>query len=192
MGVAAIYQEPLLFPDLNVAENIFISHQDRRAVVGWEAMFSEAEGILPELGVALDVRSPARGLTLAAQQSVEIAKAISMNVRVLIMDEPPASLSAHEATELFRLVRDLKRQGVAILFVSHRMEEVFEIADKVTVFRDGRLISTRPRAEATPQRAIADMVGREIDLTKARTTCAQKDVVLSVADLGGQGVFEGG
>ena len=86
------------------------------------------------------------------------------------MDEPTASLSAHEVQELFKLVRDLKRQGVAILFVSHRMEEVFEIADKITVFRDGRLISTRTRLEATPQRAIADMVGREIDLTKARTS----------------------
>jgi rhamnose transport system ATP-binding protein len=191
LGVAAIYQEPLLFPDLNVAENIFISHQDRGAVVGWREMFRDADKILAELGMTLDVRKPARGLTLAAQQSVEIAKAISLNVRVLIMDEPTASLSAHEVQELFKLVRDLKRQGVAILFVSHRMEEVFEIADKITVFRDGRLISTRTRLEATPQRAIADMVGREIDLTKARTTCAQKDVVLSVADLGRQGVFEG-
>ena len=150
LGIAAIYQEPLLFPDLNVAENIFISHQDRGAVVGWRKMYRDAEAILAELGVALDVRNPARGLTLAAQQTVEIAKAISMNVRVLIMDEPTASLSAHEAQELFKLVYDLKKQGVAILFVSHRMEEVFEIADKVTVFRDGRLISTRPRAEATP------------------------------------------
>jgi rhamnose transport system ATP-binding protein len=191
LGVAAIYQEPLLFPDLNVAENIFISHQDRGAVVGWREMFREAEAILAELGVALDVRSPARGLTLAAQQSVEIAKAISLNVRVLIMDEPTASLSAHEVQELFRLARDLKRQGVAILFVSHRIEEVFEIADKVTVFRDGRLISTRLAIEATPQRVIADMVGREIDLTKARATSAGKDVVLSVADLSRQGVFEG-
>jgi rhamnose transport system ATP-binding protein len=191
LGVAAIYQEPLLFPDLNVAENIFISHQDRGAVVGWREMFREAETILAELGVSLDVRNPARGLTLAAQQSVEIAKAISLNVRILIMDEPTASLSAHEVQQLFRLVRDLKRQGVAILFVSHRIEEVFEIADKVTVFRDGRLISTRPRLEATPQRAIADMVGREIDLTKARATSARKDLVLSVADLSRQGVFEG-
>jgi rhamnose transport system ATP-binding protein len=191
LGVAAIYQEPLLFPDLNVAENIFISHQDRGAIVGWRDMFRDADKILSELGMTLDVRKPARGLTLAAQQSVEIAKAISLNVRVLIMDEPTASLSAHEVQELFRLVRDLKRQGVAILFVSHRMEEVFEIADKITVFRDGRLISTRTRLEATPQRAIADMVGREIDLTKARTTCARRDVVLSVADLGRQGVFEG-
>ena len=191
LGVAAIYQEPLLFPDLNVAENIFISHQDRGAVVDWRQMFREADKILAELGMSLDVRKPARGLTLAAQQSVEIAKAISLNVRILIMDEPTASLSAREVQELFKLVRDLKRQGVAILFVSHRMEEVFEIADKVTVFRDGRLISTRMRNEATPQRAIADMVGREIDLTKARTACARKDVVLSVTDLSRQGVFEG-
>ena len=144
-------------------------------------MFREAEAILAKLGVALDVRSPARGLTLAAQQSVEIAKAISLNVRVLIMDEPTASLSAHEAQELFRLVRDLRDQGVAILFVSHRMEEVFEIADKVTVFRDGRLISTRPRAEVTPQSAIADMVGREIGLLSARARSAPRgELLLSV------------
>jgi rhamnose transport system ATP-binding protein len=191
MGVAAIYQEPLLFPDLNVAENIFISHQDRGAVVNWKGMIREAEAILAKLGVALDVRSAARGLTLAAQQSVEIAKAISMNVRVLIMDEPTASLSAHEARELFRLVHDLKRQGVAILFVSHRMEEVFEIADKITVFRDGRLISTRTRAEATPRGAVADMVGREIDLSKRRATSAQSELLLSVSNLGRRGVFEG-
>src|SRR5271167_3187927 len=160
LGVAAIYQEPLLFPDLNVAENIFISHQDRGALVGWNKMFREAEAILAELGVALDVRNPARGLTLEAQ-------------------------------ELFRLVRDLKRQGVAILFVSHRLEEVFEIADKITVFRDGRLIATRPRTEATPQHAIADMVGREIDITKRRATSARPELLLSVEGLGRRGVFEG-
>jgi rhamnose transport system ATP-binding protein len=190
LGIAAIYQEPLLFPDLNVAENIFISHQDRGAIVGWRQMFRDAETILAELGVALDVRNPASGLTLAAQQTVEIAKAISMNVRVLIMDEPTASLSAHEAQELFRIVGDLKRQGVAILFVSHRMEEVFEIADRITVFRDGRLIATRPRAEATPQRAIADMVGRAVDLTKTRASVMRNELLLSVDRLGRQGVFE--
>jgi rhamnose transport system ATP-binding protein len=193
LGVAAIYQEPLLFPDLNVAENIFISHRDRGGVVNWRQMFLEAEAILAELGVALDVRSPARGLTLAAQQSVEIAKAISMNVRVLIMDEPTASLSAHEVRELFRLARDLKRHGVAILFVSHRLEEVFEIADKVTVFRDGRLISTRPRSETTPQSAITDMVGRELEALKARPIVRRQDPepLLSVVSLGRRGSFEG-
>ena len=159
-GIAAIYQEPLLFPDLQVAENIFISHQGRGLLAGWREMYRRAEEILAALGVSLDVRSPARGLTLAAQQSVEIAKAISLDVRVLIMDEPTASLSAHEVAQLFKLVRDLRDQGVAILFVSHRMEEVFDIADVVTVFRDGRLISTRAGADVTPQKAIADMVGR--------------------------------
>jgi rhamnose transport system ATP-binding protein len=191
LGIAAIYQEPLLFPDLNVAENIFVSHQDRGRVVSWRKMFQDAEAILAELGVSLDVRSPARGLTLAAQQSVEIAKAISLKVRVLIMDEPTASLSAFEVDQLFKLVRDLRNQGVAILFVSHRMEEVFEIADKITVFRDGRLISTRPRAEVTPQLAIADMVGRAVGLLNTRKPAARGELLLSVRDLGLKGVFEG-
>ncbi len=190
-GIAAIYQEPLLFPDLNVAENIFVSHQNRGAVTNWRQMFREAEAILASLGVALDVRSPARGLTLAAQQSVEIAKAISLNVRVLIMDEPTASLSAHEVAQLFRLVRDLRSKGVAILFVSHRMEEVFQIADTVTVFRDGRLISTRPAAEVTPQKAIADMVGREMGLFQRRAAAKKGEKLLAVRGLARAGVFEG-
>ena len=190
-GIAAIYQEPLLFPDLNVAENIFVSHQGRGAITNWRQMFRRAEAILAALGVTLDVRSPARGLTLAAQQSVEIAKAISLNVRVLIMDEPTASLSAHEVAQLFRLVRDLRDQGVAILFVSHRMEEVFEIADEVTVFRDGRRVSTQPRAEATPQRVIADMVGREMRLLQKRSAATRGERLLSVQGLGRAGVFEG-
>jgi rhamnose transport system ATP-binding protein len=189
-GIATVYQEPLLFPDLNVAENIFIGHTDRGTVTKWRQMSREAERILATLGVALDVKSPARGLTLAAQQSVEIAKAISLNVRVLIMDEPTASLSAHEVAQLFKIVRDLRDRGVAIVFVSHRMEEVFEIADRITVFRDGRLISTRTLAESTPQRAIADMVGREVGLFNPREAARQGEVVLSVRALGREGVFE--
>src|SRR4030095_3945422 len=115
----------MVFPDLNVAENIFITHRNRASVVNWGRMFREAEDILARLGVHLDVRMPARGLTLAAQQTVEIAKAISLKVRVLIMDEPTAALSAHEVAQLFKLVRTLRAQGVAILFISHRMDEVF-------------------------------------------------------------------
>ncbi|HET7718032.1 MAG TPA: sugar ABC transporter ATP-binding protein [Bauldia sp.] len=190
-GIAAIYQEPLLFPDLNVAENIFISHQDRGAFAHWRETFRKAEEILGELGVSLDVRSPARGLTLAAQQSVEIAKAISLKVRVLIMDEPTASLSAHEVAKLFKLVMDLRAKGVAILFVSHRLEEVFEIADRITVFRDGRHISTRTRAETTPQRAIADMVGRDMGLLQPRASLPRGELLLSVRGLAREGVFEG-
>jgi rhamnose transport system ATP-binding protein len=190
-GIAAIYQEPLLFPDLNVAENIFIGHQDRGAFTNWRRMFCRAEEILGALGIVLDVRSPARGLTLAAQQSVEIAKAISLNVRVLIMDEPTASLSAHEVALLFKLMRGLRDKGAAILFVSHRLEEVFEIADRVTVFRDGRRISTRPRAEVTPQGAIADMVGREMGLMMPRPLEPHGDLVISVRGLAREGAFQG-
>ena len=189
-GIATVYQEPLLFPDLNVAENIFIGHTDRGAFTKWRQMSREAERLLATLGVALDVKSPARGLTLAAQQSVEIAKAISLNVRVLIMDEPTASLSAHEVAQLFKIVKDLRDRGVAIVFVSHRMEEVFEIADRITVFRDARLISTRTSAESTPQRAIADMVGREVGLFNPRAPAKHGDVVLSLRGLAREGVFE--
>ena len=190
-GIAAIYQEPLLFPDLTVAENIFISHLDRGFMTGWGDMNRRAEALLASLGVGLDVRSPARGLTLAAQQSVEIAKAMSLNVRVLIMDEPTASLSAHEVAQLFGLVEDLRAKGVAILFVSHRMEEVFAIADQVTVFRDGRHISTTARASVTPQRAIADMVGREMGLFAPRPAAPLGAPLLSVRDLARKGTFGG-
>jgi rhamnose transport system ATP-binding protein len=188
-GIATVYQEPLLFPDLNVAENIFIGHPDRSALTNWRQMSREAHRILATLGVMLDVRSPARDLTLAAQQSVEIAKAISLSVRVLIMDEPTASLSAHEVAQLFKIVKDLRNRGVAIVFVSHRIEEVFEIADRITVFRDGRLISTCSRAETTPKRAIADMVGREVGLFRPRTPATHGEVILSVRGLSREGVF---
>ena len=153
LGIAAIYQEPMVFPDLNVAENIFISHRNRGMVVNWSrANGADAEAILAQLDVKLDVRMPARGLTLAAQQAVEIAKAISLKVRVLIMDEPTASLSAHEVDQLFRLVDSLRSQGVAILFIGHRMEEVFRIADRVTVLRDGKLdlLAATQRSQPRP------------------------------------------
>src|SRR5918996_6220918 len=106
-------------------------------------MYRDAEAILARLDARLDARQPARGLSVAHQQAVEIAKAISLDVRVLIMDEPTAALSAHEVGRLFGQVRHLTENGVSILFISHRLEEVFEIADRVTVLRDGRLISSR-------------------------------------------------
>jgi rhamnose transport system ATP-binding protein len=190
-GIAAIYQEPMIFPDLNVAENIFISHQGRGSVVNWRRMYQEAEAILAKLGVMLDVRSPARGLTVAAQQTVEIAKALSLNTRVLIMDEPTAALSAHEVTRLFQLVRTMRGQGVAILFISHRLEEVFEVADRVTVFRDGKRISSAPIAEVTPESAIRDMVGRELESFFAKDSSKKGELLLSVKNLGREGAFSG-
>lgn len=188
-GIAAIYQEPMVFPDLNVAENIFISHQDRGPVVRWGKMYRDAEDILSKLDVDLDVRQPARGLTLAAQQAVEIAKAISLDARVLIMDEPTASLSAHEVTQLFRLVRSLRNRGVSILFIGHRLEEVFEISDRVTVLRDGKWISSTPREQVSAEQVIRDMVGREIDEFFAKGETERGKLMMSVRDLGKENVF---
>jgi rhamnose transport system ATP-binding protein len=190
-GVAAILQEPMIFPDLNVAENIFIGHRSRGAVVRWGQMYREAEAILAKLDIKLDVRSQARGLTLAAQQAVEIAKAISLQVRVLIMDEPTASLSAHEVRQLFKLINTLRSQGVAILYISHRMEEVFEIADRITVLRDGKYVSSAPRSEITPEGAIRDMVGREIDDYFAKSDAQRGELLMSVRNLSKENIFAG-
>jgi len=188
-GIAAIYQEPMVYPDLNVAENIFISHRGRGPIVRWGKMYRDAEAILARLDVQLDMRMPARGLTLAAQQTVEIAKAISLDARVLIMDEPTASLSAHEVTQLFRIVRALRDQGVAILFIGHRLEEVFEISDRVTVLRDGKWISSTPRAKVTSEQIIRDMVGREIEDFFAKSEAERGELLMSVRDLSKEAAF---
>jgi rhamnose transport system ATP-binding protein len=179
----------MIFPDLNVAENIFISHRSRGLFLNWSRMYEEAEEILAKLDIALDVRSPARGLTLAQQQAVEIAKAISLNVRVLIMDEPTASLSAHEADQLFALADNLRNRGVALLFISHRMEEVFAHCDRITVLRDGQYVSTGSVDEYTPERAIRDMVGRKVDDFFSRPQSEKGDVVMSVRQLAKEGHF---
>lgn len=188
-GIAAIYQEPLVFPDLNIAENIFISHRNRGYFMNWGKLYKDAEAVLKRLNVSLDVRAQARGLPLAAQQTVEIAKAISMNVRVLIMDEPTASLSAHEVEQLFRIIHNLRAEGVAILFISHRMDEVFSIADRITVFRDGQFISSNLASDITPEQAIRDMVGREMGEIFTKEASDKGEPVVSVRELTLQGKY---
>ena len=189
-GVAAIYQEPMVFPDLDVAENIFISSPGLiRDPAGARRA---AQGLIDRIGMRLDPARIASGLTLAEQQAVEIARALSQDVRVLIMDEPTASLSAHEAGELRRVARTLAGQGVAVVYISHRLEEIFEIADRVTVIRDGSHISTKAVAEVTPDSLIADMVGREVGNYFAKAPSrATPEVMLSVRDLTVEDVFQG-
>lgn len=189
LGVAAIYQEPSIFPDLSVAENITIGHQDRGLIVDWEAVNRDAAEVLSTLDIDLDPRMRASGLSVAGQQAVEIAKALLLDVKVLIMDEPTAALSAHESTRLFRQVARLRDLGVAVLFISHRLEEVFEISDEVSVFRDGRHISTRPVIEVSEESLIREMVGREPSEFFARTVHDMGDVVLRVDGLSRDGVF---
>lgn len=191
-GIAAIYQEPMVFPDLNVAENIFISNRAGGAWLDWRAMFAEADRIVAQLGVTLDVRRAASGLTLAEQQTVEIARALSLKVKVLIMDEPTASLSAHEVERLLSIARALKAQGVAVIYISHRLDEIFRIADRVTVIRDGQHISTRPIAEVTEEGMVREMVGRAIDSFAVKAAANEVgEVALSVRGLGRAGVFRG-
>jgi rhamnose transport system ATP-binding protein len=192
LGVAAIYQEPMVFPDLDVTENIFISATGQGLVLHRGAMRRKAEALVARIGMALDVDRVASGLTLAEQQAVEICRALSQDVRVLIMDEPTASLSAHEASELRRIARSLASDGVSVVYISHRLEEVFELADRVTVIRDGKHISTNPIADTNPRKLVAEMVGREVGnyFTKMPST-ARDEVLLSVDGLGVAGVFDG-
>ena len=185
LGIAAIYQEPMVFPDLDVAENIFINHHDRPALIRWRSLHAEAERVIERLGVSLDPRRPAATLTLAEQQTVEIARAISLDVRVLIMDEPSASLSDHEVGRLHAIARALRDRGVAVLYISHRLEEVFALSDAVTVMRDGRHISTRPTREVTENALVSEMVGRDMEGRFAREPSLATDrTVLEVEGLG--------
>src|SRR5579884_1347125 len=191
-GIAVIHQEPTLFPDLNVAENVFMGRhpRDRFGRVDWKRMYQEVERLFASLDVRLNVYTPVQGLSVADQQLVEIAKALSLNSRVLIMDEPTAALSAHEVQQLFAIARQLRERGVAILFVSHRLEEIFELADRVTVLRDGMRVATAPVAELTTQQIIRQMVGRELEMLYPKSEVEAGEVVLDVRGLMRKGVFE--
>ncbi len=191
-GIAAIYQEPMVFPDLDVAENIFISNRRLGQIIHWSRIYRDAQRLIEQLGVSLDVHRAASGLTLAEQQTVEIARALSLNVRVLIMDEPTASLSAHEVDRLLGIVAALRAQGVAIVYISHRLDEIFRIADRVTVIRDGQHISTHPIGEVSEDSMVRDMVGRAIASFAVKTAAnPHGDCLLSVRGLGLEGVFSG-
>jgi len=190
-GIAAIYQELSLFPDLDVAENIFIGRQPitMGGRIDWRKLYKDAEKLLASLGVHLDLKQKARNLSIAQQQMVEIARAISINARILIMDEPTSSLTLNEVADLFRLVRRLRDDGTAIVFISHRLEELFEIADRVTVLRDGAFVDTRPMKDVTRDDLIRMMVGRTITDLFPKLDVKAGDVVLKVEHLTREGLF---
>jgi rhamnose transport system ATP-binding protein len=184
MGIAVVHQEPRLFPDLSVAENIFLANppRGRTGGIAWGEMRRKADALFEELGVRIDTGAQVRGMSMADQQLIEIAKALSVEARVLILDEPTASLSAHEVERLFAIVRRTRERGVAVLFVSHRLDEVFEICDRATVFRDGRYVITTPTSELTTADLVRHMVGRSVSLfPKAETQIG--DVLLEVRGL---------
>ena len=190
LGIATVQQEPRLFPDLTVAENVFMGHAPtgRFGSVNWRAMRRSADRIFESLSVRMDSSAVVRGLSMADQQLIEIAKALSVDERVLILDEPTASLSSHEVERLFAIVRQTRDRGVAVLFVSHRLEEVFELCDRATVLRDGRHVITAPTSELTAADLVRHMVGRAVSLFP-RSTAKIGAVLLDVRNLTRVGAF---
>ncbi|MFJ2883089.1 sugar ABC transporter ATP-binding protein [Streptomyces sp. NPDC086796] len=190
-GIAVIYQEPALFPDLSIAENIFMGRQPRRRLgrINHRAVRGATGALMRRLGVGLDPERPARGLSIADQQIVEIAKALSFDARVLIMDEPTAALTGAETARLFSVVRTLRDEGAAVLFISHRLDEIFELCGRVTTLRDGRLIASEPLAGLTADALVRRMVGRDLDDLYPKQDATVGEVALSVRRLTREGAF---
>jgi rhamnose transport system ATP-binding protein len=190
-GIAVIYQEPNLFPDLTLAENVFAGRQPLSGgSVDWNFMESESRALFAQLGVPLNPLTRARGLSIADQQIVEIAKAISTKANVIVMDEPTAALSSKEVERLFSVARNLRDQGCAVVFVSHRLDEVFALCDRITIMRDGSTVSTALTSELDEPQVIRAMVGRDVSDLFPKVIARIGDVILSVENLARDGQFE--
>ena len=189
LGVAPIYQQPALLPDLSVAENLAFGLEHGRPFrrIDWRARRARATELLARVGIVLDLDRPAGTLRMAEQQLVEIARALGTRAQVLLLDEPTAALTDVEAARLFTLVRGLRADGVGCVYISHRLEEVMALADRVSVLRDGRLMATLPIAEVTRDGMVRLMVGRDVDLglgiPKPAADAGAREV-LAVRDLG--------
>jgi rhamnose transport system ATP-binding protein len=161
-GIAVVHQHPALFPDLSVAENVFVGRQPKkRGCIDWATMNAGAADLLASLRMAIDVRLPVKMLSIAERQGIEVAKALSIDARVLLLDEPTSAISAREVDRLFEIVYRLKTQGVAILFISHFIEEILSLGDEVTVLRSGQRVLTAPASELTPEKTVRAMIGAD-------------------------------
>src|SRR5919201_6368916 len=190
-GIAVIYQEPTLFPDLSVAENVMMGRHPLGALrrIDRGELKRRVASLLERLEVRLDPDRPVRGLSIADQQIVEIAKALSFDARVLIMDEPTAALSGQEVARLFSVVEALRDRGAAVLFISHRLEEVFAVCSTVTVLRDGEVTHDGPTAELTGDELVRKMVGRELSQLFPKAETKVGAPLLKVSRLTREGVF---
>ncbi|MEP0566173.1 MAG: sugar ABC transporter ATP-binding protein, partial [Paracoccaceae bacterium] len=190
-GVSCVFQELSLAGALSVAENIYAGRApSRMGVVDWPELRRRAEALLAEFGLDIDVSRPVDSLPISSRQIVEIAKALSLNSRVLLLDEPTSALAPDEVDALFEVLRGLTRLGIGIVYVSHHMSEIFRISDRVTVLRDGRQISTLPTAETSQEQVVAEMIGGAHPDDINRSGDATGDVVLAVNHLSYPGQFE--
>jgi rhamnose transport system ATP-binding protein len=161
-GIAVVHQHPTVFPDLSVAENVFVGRQPRQTFgIDWATMIRQAEQLLSSLRIEIDVRVPVKMLSIAERQAIEIARALSIDARVLVMDEPTSTISSHEKDRLFEVVQRLKQQGVAILFISHFIDEILGLGDEVTILRSGKRVITSPTSDLTPEQTVRQMIGTE-------------------------------
>jgi ribose transport system ATP-binding protein len=191
LGISAIYQEFNLIPYLSVAENVFFGKEITRGIlINMKKMCSETEKILDRLGMKINPRMLIKDLGVAYQQIVEISKAISRNVKILIMDEPSAPLTTNEVDRMYDLVRTLKQQGVTIIYISHRLGEAFQLADRVTVLRDGKYIKTLITKETNRQELIRLMVGRTLGETYPEKKYKSEEVLLEVKNLCTEGLLK--
>jgi len=187
LGIAVIFQEFSLVPFLDIAQNIFLGREFASRIPGHidhRAMHARARELLDLLGLELDTHTLVAKLGVAQQQMVEIAKALSQNARILVMDEPTAALSDRETERLFGVIRRLKQEGVAIVYISHRLAEVFELGDRITVLRDGRKVASVQPAQTTADQLVQMMVGRAVDTTYAREYCQRPgELALEVREI---------
>jgi ribose transport system ATP-binding protein len=185
-GIAVIYQERAVVPELSVAQNIMLGHEPTRGplrLIDRRALRRRAEQVWALLGTPAAVEAPVRELAPSVQQVVDVARALAFEARVVIMDEPTAALTKQETQRLFEIIRGLKRRGAAVIYISHDLEEIFEITDRVTVLRDGKLVRTLPVAEVTRQSVILMMIGRNIDERARPPASGEASEVLSVTAL---------
>ncbi|MFQ5343568.1 MAG: sugar ABC transporter ATP-binding protein [Anaerolineae bacterium] len=192
LGISMIHQELALIPALNIGQNIFLGREPAGAVPGtvdWANLYQEAERQLAQLGLSLAPTTPLTALSIAEQQMVEIAKALSLNADLIVMDEPTSALTERETDTLFEVMRALREQDVSIIFITHRLEEVFEVADRVTVLRDGRWVATVPIQDLSADDVVRMMVGRQLGEMYPKTDVVIGDVVLRVEGLARAGVL---
>ncbi|MDE2858723.1 MAG: sugar ABC transporter ATP-binding protein [Chloroflexota bacterium] len=191
-GISIIYQELALVPQMSVAENIFLGREPRYAlgVLNLKELHRSAAGLLARLGISLDTRLPVRELTVAQRQLVEIAKALSQNADLIVMDEPSAILAGSELDQLFSIIESLVEQGVTIIYISHRLDEVFHIADEVTVLKDGELVDTRPIDQLDRSTLVELMVGRPLDEIFPQTEHEQGELLLVAENISTETILE--
>jgi D-xylose transport system ATP-binding protein len=183
-GIAVIYQELSLVKELSVAENIFLGREPRRfGVINWEQLYSRAQKLLADLHLEIDPRTPVGYLGIGQQQLVEIAKALSQEARILVLDEPTAALTDAEVETLFGILHKLRERTVAMIYISHKLDEVFRISDLITVLRDGRTIGTDATSEMDEGRVIARMVGREVGQIFPEATHDRGEVVFEAGNI---------